>query len=263
VAGPLRGMRVLDLSRVLAGPWCTQIFADLGAEVIKIERPGKGDDTRHWGPPWLSDASGADTRESSYFLAANRGKHSVTVDLAKQEGLDIVRALAGKSDVVVENFKTGDLARKGLGYEDLSELNPGLVYCSITGFGQTGPMAHLPGYDYLIQAQGGLMSLTGNPGWRTGRRAAAGGACRLGSHNGHERRHRDPRGAPSSGPHRQRPAHRSFSARCPGQLAGKPGAELLLQRGSARTYWRISLESGALPAISYQRWQSDYCGRQR
>jgi crotonobetainyl-CoA:carnitine CoA-transferase CaiB-like acyl-CoA transferase len=163
MAGPLRGIRVLDLSRVLAGPWCTQIFADLGAEVIKIERPGKGDDTRHWGPPWLSDASGADTRESSYFLAANRGKHSVTVDLGKQEGLDIVRALAGKSDVVVENFKTGDLARKGLGYEDLSELNPGLVYCSITGFGQTGPMAHLPGYDYLIQAQGGLMSLTGIP----------------------------------------------------------------------------------------------------
>jgi crotonobetainyl-CoA:carnitine CoA-transferase CaiB-like acyl-CoA transferase len=163
MAGPLRGIRVLDLSRVLAGPWCTQIFADLGAEVIKIERPGKGDDTRHWGPPWLSDASGADTRESSYFLAANRGKHSVTVDLGKQEGVDIVRALAGKSDVVVENFKTGDLARKGLGYEDLSELNPGLVYCSITGFGQTGPMAHLPGYDYLIQAQGGLMSLTGIP----------------------------------------------------------------------------------------------------
>jgi crotonobetainyl-CoA:carnitine CoA-transferase CaiB-like acyl-CoA transferase len=163
MAGPLRGIRVLDLSRVLAGPWCTQIFADLGAEVIKIERPDKGDDTRHWGPPWLSDASGADTRESSYFLAANRGKHSVTVDLGKQEGVDIVRALAGKSDVVVENFKTGDLARKGLGYEDLSELNPGLVYCSITGFGQTGPMAHLPGYDYLIQAQGGLMSLTGIP----------------------------------------------------------------------------------------------------
>jgi crotonobetainyl-CoA:carnitine CoA-transferase CaiB-like acyl-CoA transferase len=161
MAGPLTGLRVLDLSRVMAGPWCTQILADMGAEVIKIERPQSGDDTRHWGPPWFKDRDGNETRESAYYLSANRGKHSVTVDMGKLEGQALIRELAAQSDILVENFKSGGLARKGLDYATLEALNPGLIYCSITGFGQTGPMASMAGYDYLVQAQGGLMSITG------------------------------------------------------------------------------------------------------
>ncbi|MCE9682666.1 CaiB/BaiF CoA transferase family protein [Halomonas alkalisoli] len=161
MAGPLTGLRVLDLSRVMAGPWCTQILADMGAEVIKVERPLSGDDTRHWGPPWLKDSDGNETRESAYYLSANRGKHSVTVDIGKPEGQALIRELAAESDILVENFKSGGLARKGLDYATLEAINPGLIYCSITGFGQTGPMAAMAGYDYLIQAQGGLMSITG------------------------------------------------------------------------------------------------------
>ncbi len=161
MAGPLTGLRVLDLSRVMAGPWCTQILADMGAEVIKIERPQSGDDTRHWGPPWFKDRDGNETRESAYYLSANRGKHSVTVDMGKPEGQALIRELAAQSDILVENFKSGGLARKGLDYATLEALNPGLIYCSITGFGQTGPMAAMAGYDYLVQAQGGLMSITG------------------------------------------------------------------------------------------------------
>ncbi len=161
MAGPLTGIRVLDLSRVLAGPWCTQILADLGAEVIKIERPGVGDETRQWGPPWLKDRGGNATGESAYYLGCNRGKHSVTVDMTRDEGRDLLRELAQQSDVLIENFKTGGLAGKGLGYTDLAALNPALIYCSITGFGQTGPKAADPGYDYLIQGMGGLMSITG------------------------------------------------------------------------------------------------------
>jgi crotonobetainyl-CoA:carnitine CoA-transferase CaiB-like acyl-CoA transferase len=161
MAGPLTKLRVLDLSRVLAGPWTTQILADMGAEVIKIEKPDSGDDTRQWGPPWLKAEDGNDTRESAYYLAANRGKHSLTVDISQPEGQELIRELACQSDILVENFKSGGLAKKGLDYATLSALNPGLIYCSITGFGQTGPMADMPGYDYLIQAQGGLMSITG------------------------------------------------------------------------------------------------------
>jgi crotonobetainyl-CoA:carnitine CoA-transferase CaiB-like acyl-CoA transferase len=161
MAGPLKNLRVLDLSRVLAGPWSTQILADMGAEVIKIERPASGDDTRHWGPPWLQGEDGRDTRESAYYLSANRGKHSLTVDISQPEGQELIRGLASESDILVENFKSGGLAKKGLDYATLSALNPGLIYCSITGFGHTGPMAGMAGYDYLIQAQGGLMSITG------------------------------------------------------------------------------------------------------
>lgn len=161
MAGPLQNLRVLDLSRVLAGPWSTQILADMGAEVIKIERPNSGDDTRHWGPPWLQAEDGHDTRESAYYLATNRGKHSLTVDISQPEGQELIRELASQSDILVENFKSGGLAKKGLDYAALSALNPGLIYCSITGFGHTGPMAEMAGYDYLIQAQGGLMSITG------------------------------------------------------------------------------------------------------
>lgn len=163
MSGPLTGIHVLDLSRVLAGPWCTQIFADLGATVIKVERPGTGDETRAWGPPWLEDESGRETGDSAYYLAANRGKHSITVDISQAEGRQIIEALAAKCDFLVENFKCGDLGRRGLGYEQLARVNPRLIYCSITGFGQTGPRAEQPGYDYVIQAMGGLMSVTGLP----------------------------------------------------------------------------------------------------
>lgn len=160
--GALSGVRILDLTRILAGPWATQILADLGAEVIKIERPGAGDDTRHWGPPNLHDTDGHD-RGAAYFHSANRGKKSVSVDIAHPEGARIVRDIAAQSDVVIENFKVGGLAKYGLDYAALSALQPALVYCSITGFGQTGPYAERAGYDFLIQAMGGLMSVTGQP----------------------------------------------------------------------------------------------------
>nr|WP_279633812.1 CaiB/BaiF CoA-transferase family protein [Cupriavidus gilardii] len=156
-------IKVLDLTRILAGPWATQNLADMGAEVIKVERPRVGDDTRAWGPPFLKDADGRETADSSYFLSANRGKKSITVDLAKSEGQQIIRELARDADVVVENYKVGTLARYGLGYDDLRALNPRLVYCSITGFGQSGPYAALPGYDFVFQGMGGLMSITGLP----------------------------------------------------------------------------------------------------
>lgn len=156
-------IKVLDLTRILAGPWATQNLADMGAEVIKIERPNVGDDTRTWGPPFLKDADGKETRDSSYFLSANRGKQSVTVDLATPEGQEIIRMLAADADVVVENYKVGTLARYGLAYEDLRKINPRIVYCSVTGFGQDGPYAALPGYDYVFQGMGGLMSITGVP----------------------------------------------------------------------------------------------------
>ncbi len=160
-AQALAGLRVLDLSRILAGPTATQLLADLGAEVIKIERPGTGDDTRGWGPPFVLDAEGRETRESAYFLSANRGKHSVAVNIADPRGQVILQALAARADVLVENFKPGDLKRYGLDYATLQAVNPGLIYCSITGFGQTGPNAHRAGYDFLVQGEGGLMSLTG------------------------------------------------------------------------------------------------------
>ncbi|MBX3478200.1 MAG: CoA transferase [Brevundimonas sp.] len=159
---PLDGVRVLDLSRVLAGPWATQALADLGAEVIKIERPGAGDDTRLWGPPFAEAADGG-CGDAAYFFAANRGKRSVTLDMAQAEGAEIIRRLAADSHVVVENFKVGGLKKYGLDYAALSAVNPALVYCSITGFGQDGPDAHRAGYDYMIQAMGGLMSITGQP----------------------------------------------------------------------------------------------------
>ncbi|HEX2830814.1 MAG TPA: CaiB/BaiF CoA-transferase family protein [Burkholderiales bacterium] len=160
-SGALSGIRVLDMSRVLAGPWVGQTLADLGAEVIKVERPGVGDDTRGWGPPFLKDRDGRETRESAYFLSANRGKKSLTLDISKLEGQQIARDLAAQSDVLLENYKVGDLKRYGLSYDDLSALNPRLVYCSITGFGQTGPYRERAGYDFMIQGMGGVMSITG------------------------------------------------------------------------------------------------------
>ncbi|AKF53837.1 putative acyl-CoA transferases/carnitinedehydratase [Pseudomonas syringae pv. syringae HS191] len=161
--GALSHIRVLDLSRVLAGPWAGQILADLGADVIKVERPGGGDDTRSWGPPFLQDAAGQNTTEAAYYLSANRNKQSVTIDFTRPEGQRLVRELAAKSDIVIENFKVDGLAAYGLDYESLKVVNPRLIYCSITGFGQSGPYARRPGYDFMIQALGGLMSLTGLP----------------------------------------------------------------------------------------------------
>ena len=157
----LSSLRVLDLSRVLAGPWASQILADLGADVIKVEKPGRGDDTRAWGPPFLKRADGSDTEDGGYYVAANRGKRSITLDLKTEEGRAIVKQLAAQSDVVLENYKVGTLERLGLGYADLSANHPELIYCSVTGFGQTGPRAKQPAYDFLIQAMGGLMSVTG------------------------------------------------------------------------------------------------------
>lgn len=164
MAGPLSHIRVLDMTRVLAGPWTGQNLADLGADVIKIERPGKGDDSRAFAPPYIKDEAGNDTKESAYFCCANRGKRSVTVDISKPEGAQLVRDLAAKVDVLLENYKFGDLTRYGLGYEQLKAINPRLVYCSITGFGQTGPDREKPGYDFMIQGMGGIMSVTGERG---------------------------------------------------------------------------------------------------
>jgi len=161
--GSLSGIRVLDLSRILAGPWGAQMLADLGAEVIKVERPGKGDDSRQFGPPFLQDRDGNDTRESTFFISANRSKKSITCDIATPDGQALIRSLAAQCDVLLENYKVGDLQRYGLDYASLKAVNPRLVYCSITGFGQTGPYSSRPGYDSIFQAMGGLMSITGMP----------------------------------------------------------------------------------------------------
>lgn len=163
MSGALSHVRVLDLSRVLAGPWAGQILADLGAEVVKVERPKVGDDTRHWGPPFLQNSQGENTSEAAYYLSANRNKQSVTIDFTQPRGQQLVRELVAKSDIVIENFKVGGLAAYGLDYASLKALNPKLIYCSITGFGQTGPYANRAGYDFMIQGLGGLMSLTGRP----------------------------------------------------------------------------------------------------
>jgi len=161
MSGPLSHIRVLDLSRVLAGPWAAQNLADLGAQVIKVERPIKGDDSRAFAPPYLMDQEGKSTKESAYYCAANRGKKSITINISNAEGQKLVRELATEVDVIVENYKVGDLARYGLGYEDIKAINPGIIYCSVTGFGQTGPYKDRPGYDFMAQGMGGLMSITG------------------------------------------------------------------------------------------------------
>ncbi len=171
----LSHLKVLDLSRVLAGPWCTQMLADLGADVIKVERPGAGDDTRHWGPPFLQDAEGNDTLDATYFTACNRNKRAITLDMAKSEGQALIRQMAANSDVLVENFKVGGLKAYGLDYESLKAINPRLIYCSVTGFGQTGPYAERAGYDLMIQAMSGMMSITGQADGTPG-----GGPMRMG-----------------------------------------------------------------------------------
>ncbi|MFT6590081.1 MAG: crotonobetainyl-CoA:carnitine CoA-transferase CaiB-like acyl-CoA transferase [Rhodoferax sp.] len=171
----LSHLKVLDLSRVLAGPWCTQMLADLGADVVKVERPKVGDDTRHWGPPFLQDAQGNDTHQATYFTACNRNKRSITIDMAQPEGQALIRQMAQSSDILVENFKVGGLAAYGLDYASLKALNPRLIYCSVTGFGQEGPYAERAGYDLMIQAMSGMMSITGRPD-----EVAGGGPLRVG-----------------------------------------------------------------------------------
>ncbi|MDH4464987.1 MAG: CaiB/BaiF CoA-transferase family protein [Acidovorax sp.] len=173
--GALAGIKVLDLSRVLAGPWCTQMLADLGADVVKVERPGLGDDTRQWGPPFLKDADGNDTTQAAYFTACNRNKRSVTIDMATAEGQALIRQMAQEADIVVENFKVGGLRQYGLDHESLRALNPRLIYCSVTGFGQSGPYAERAGYDLMVQAMTGLMSITGQADGQPG-----GGPMRVG-----------------------------------------------------------------------------------
>jgi crotonobetainyl-CoA:carnitine CoA-transferase CaiB-like acyl-CoA transferase len=160
-AQALGNVRVLDLTRILAGPWCTQTLADMGADVIKIEHPTRGDDTRQWGPPYFRTTDGREARDATYFASTNRNKRSVGIDIASPEGAELVRSMAARCDVFIENFKVGDLARYGLDYESIRRVNPGIVYCSITGYGQTGPYADRPGYDFVFQAEGGLMSITG------------------------------------------------------------------------------------------------------
>ena len=174
-AGALAGIKVLDLSRVLAGPWCTQVLADLGADVVKVERPGLGDDTRQWGPPFLKDAEGNDTTQASYFTACNRNKRSVTIDMATPEGQALIKQMALQADIVVENFKVGGLKQYGLDHESLRALNPRLIYCSVTGFGQDGPYAERAGYDLMVQAMTGMMSITGRADTEPG-----GGPLRVG-----------------------------------------------------------------------------------
>ena len=166
--GPLSHVRVLDLSRILAAPWAAQILADLGAEVIKVEKPGAGDDTRAWGPPFLKDVNGDHTKEAGYYLAVNRGKRSITVNLDTTEGQQIIKQLVTKVDIVLENYKVGTLERYGLDEKSLRKINPGLIYCSVTGFGQTGPRRDQSAYDFLIQAMGGLMSVTGEKDGKPG-----------------------------------------------------------------------------------------------
>ena len=168
MTGPLAHLKVLDLSRILAGPWAGQLLGDYGADVIKVERPGAGDDTRGWGPPWTPGADGAPTGDAAYFLCANRNKRSITVDFTKAEGQELLHRLAAQSDILIENFKVGGLAPYRLDWETMHAVNPRLIYCSITGFGQTGPYAPRAGYDFLIQGMGGLMSITGRPDGEAG-----------------------------------------------------------------------------------------------
>jgi len=168
MSSPLSHIRVLDLSRQLAGPWSAQMLADFGADVIKVERPTVGDDMRHYGPPWVKDSDGNDTDECPFFLAANRGKRSVTIDIGSKEGQELIRRMVAYCDVVIENYRVGTLQRYGLGYEDLKKIKPSLVYCSITGFGQDGPYKDRAGYDSVLQAMSGIMSITGEPDGQPG-----------------------------------------------------------------------------------------------
>ena len=227
---PLEGLKVLELARILAGPWAGQTLADLGAEVIKVERPGGGDDTRQWGPPFVAGADGG-RRDSAYYYSCNRGKSSVAVDFERPEGRDLVRRFAARADVLIENFKTGGLAKYGLDYEGLRAINPRLVYCSITGFGQTGPYAKRAGYDFMIQGMGGIMDLTGDPDGEPQKPGS-----RLCGHHLRPLFGRGDRGGPCAARrHRRGRLYRHGAAGRSGRRARQPGAELpRLRRGPRR-----------------------------
>ncbi len=254
---------MLDLTRVLAGPWCTQLLADLGADVVKVERPGSGDDTRGWGPPFLRDAQGHDTSEAAYYLAANRGKRSVPIDIAHPEGQALVRRLAERADVVVENYKVGQLANYGLDYATLSAANPRLVYCSITGFGQTGPHEDRAGYDFIIQGMGGFMSITGErddlPGGGPQKAGVAVSDLMTGMYATvailAALEHRDTQ--------RPRPAHRHGAHRHHGRDARQHEHELPDDRHGARARGQRAPEHRALPGVRRRRRPRDHRRRQR
>ena len=263
MAGPLNGLRVLDFSRILAGPWAAQTMADLGAEVIKIERRGSGDDTRQWGPPFIADGDGREIPDAAYFHCANRGKKSLTLDLASAKGQEIVRRLVATSDILVENYKRGGLARYRLGYEDLRAVNPGLIYCSITGFGQTGPYADRAGYDFLIQAMGGLMSITGErddlPGGGPQKVGVAVTDVLTGS------LHRDRGAGRAARARADRPgqACRHGAVRRGGRRDRQPGDELPRLRRGAGTDGQRASQRGALPVVCDRRPPCRGRGRQR
>jgi hypothetical protein len=256
-------IRVLDLSRVLAGPWCSQNLADLGADVIKIERPGSGDDTRAWGPPYAKDADGNNTSEAAYYLSANRGKRSVTVDIASPEGQALMRELARHSDVVLENFKVGHLKRYGLDYETLKAIKPDLVYCSITGFGQDGPYAHRAGYDFLIQGMGGLMSVTGERDELPGGGPQKAGVALTDLMTGMYATiavlaaltHRDRT--------RRGPVHRHGAARHAGGDAGQCRQQLPHQRQAAQALGQRARQHRSLPDLRLFGWPHHRRHRQR
>ena len=256
--GPLAGIRVLELARILAGPWAGQILADLGADVIKIERTGAGDDTRGWGPPFVEGADG-EQMSAAYYHSCNRGKRSVALDFETEDGRRIVKKLAARSDVVIENFKTGGLAKFGLDYAGLSKENPRLVYCSVTGFGQDGPYKHRAGYDLLVQGMGGIMDLTGQPDGEPMRGGVAFADVMTGIYSAaainaalNERN-----------THRQGQLHRHGAARHAGRRAGQPGVELSGQRQGAEAHGQRASGRGAVSGVSGVGRPRDHRVRQR
>src|SRR4051812_10744392 len=253
-SGPLKGLTVFDLTRVLAGPTCVQMLADLGADVIKIEKPGSGDDTRGFAPPFMPG-----TKESAYFVGVNRNKRSVTPDIAKPEGQEIALALLERCDILVENFKVGTLARYGLGYDQLHARFPGLIYCSITGFGQTGPYAPRPGYDGLVQAMGGVMSLTGEP---DGLPMKVGGSRRRPVRRA-VRLHRRARGAAASRADRAGPADRYRYARHARGVVGEPGDELSCDRREPEAAGQRPSQHRALSGVPHRGRPHRAVDRQR
>ena len=260
--GALSHIRVLDLGRVLAAPWATQILGDLGAEVIKIEKPGEGDETRHFGPPFLTGGSGG-RGDATYFLTANRNKKSVTIDFAKPEGAALVKRLARRAHVVVENFKTGALARYGLDYESLAAENPGLIYCSLTGFGHDGPYKDKAGYDYLIQGMGGLMSVTGQPDGAPGAEPMKVGVAVSDLVTGLYTTIAILAALAPSGAHRRRPVDRHGAVRLPGGGTRQSGDELSGRRHAADPARQCPSQHRALSGVRDRRRPSDPCRRQR
>jgi hypothetical protein len=261
--GPLHGIKVLDLSRILAGPWATQCLADFGATVWKIEKPGSGDDTRHWGPPWVHDNKGKDTAEAAYFASTNRGKHSLAIDFTRPAGQQIIRSLALRADVLIENFKVGTLAKYRLGYESIKGVNPRLIYCSISAFGQDGPAANEPGYDAMIQAISGLMSVTGVPDGAPGAGPVKVGVAVSDLITGMYAACAILAGAARARRLRTRRVHRSCTPRLAGRCAREPDSELPRNGKGARPARHGASQHRSVPGIPDQGCLADARGRQR